>query len=222
MKIIKLNDDLYPKKLKQIQNPPLQLYILGDYKILNQFSLAIIGCRNFSEYGKKMAKELSFKLSKRGINIISGMAKGIDSFAHISSIVAGGKTVAVLGGGFNNIYPRENIELMKEIIKTGGAVVTEYSPNIKPIGTNFPLRNRIISGLSDGVIVIEARKKSGTMITVDYALEQGKEIFALPGNINNPTSQGTNNMIREGAKIITSVEDILEEYRNLKESHLRK
>jgi DNA processing protein len=222
LKIIKLNDDLYPKKLKQIQNPPLQLYILGDYKILNQFSLAIIGCRNFSEYGKKMAKELSFKLSKRGINIISGMAKGIDSFAHISSIVAGGKTVAVLGGGFNNIYPRENIELMKEIIKTGGAVVTEYSPNIKPIGTNFPLRNRIISGLSDGVIVIEARKKSGTMITVDYALEQGKEIFALPGNINNPTSQGTNNMIREGAKIITSVEDILEEYRNLKESHLRK
>ncbi len=212
MKILKIENEDYPKKLKNIDNPPKQLYVLGNEKILDDFGLAIIGCRQYSEYGKKVAKDISFKLAKQGIKIISGMARGIDSFAHMGCMVAGGKTIAVLGGGFNNIYPKENIELLKEIIRTGGAVITEYSPDVKPIGANFPLRNRIISGLSDGVVVIEARKKSGTLITVDYALEQGKEIFAVPGNINNSSSQGTNEMIREGAKIVTCIEDILEEY----------
>lgn len=180
MKIIKITDNNYPKKLINIQNPPRVLYTLGDETILNDFGLAIIGCRQYTEYGKKIAKDLSFKLAKKGINIISGMARGIDSFAHMSCLSAGGKTIAVLGSGFNNIYPKENIELFKEIIKNGGVVVTEYEPDIKPFGINFPNRNRIISGLSDGVIVIEARKRSGTLITVDYALEQGKEIFAVP------------------------------------------
>ncbi len=180
MKILKIEDNNYPEKLKNVDNPPKQLYILGNERILNEFGLAIIGCRQYSEYGKKIAKELSFKLAKQGINIISGLAKGIDSFSHMGCIVSGGKTIAVLGSGFNHVYPKENIELLKEIIKTGGTVLTEYSPDIKPIGSNFPLRNRIISGLSDGVIVVEARKKSGTLITVDYALEQGKEIFAVP------------------------------------------
>ena len=212
MKILKFENEDYPEKLKNIDNPPKQLYVLGNEKILDDFGLAIIGCRQYSEYGKKVAKDISFKLAKQGIKIISGMARGIDSFAHMGCMVAGGKTIAVLGGGFNNIYPKENIELLKEIIRTGGAVITEYSPDVKPIGANFPLRNRIISGLSDGVVVIEARKKSGTLITVDYALEQGKEIFAVPGNINNSSSQGTNEMIREGAKIVTCIEDILEEY----------
>ncbi len=212
MKILKIENEDYPKKLKNIDNPPKQLYVLGNEKILDDFGLAIIGCRQYSEYGKKVAKDISFKLAKQGIKIISGMARGIDSFAHMGCMVAGGKTIAVLGGGFNNIYPKENIELLKEIIRTGGAVITEYSPDVKPIGANFPLRNRIISGLSDGVVVIEARKKSGTLITVDYALEQGKEIFAVPGNINNSSSQGTNEMISEGAKIVTCIEDILEEY----------
>lgn len=212
MKILKIENEDYPKKLKNIDNPPKQLYVLGNEKILDDFGLAIIGCRQYSEYGKKVAKDISFKLAKQGIKIISGMARGIDSFAHMGCMVAGGKTIAVLGGGFNNIYPKENIELLKEIIRTGGAVITEYSPDVKPIGANFPLRNRIISGLSDGVVVIEARKKSGTLITVDYALEQGKEIFAVPGNIDNSSSQGTNEMIREGAKIVTCIEDILEEY----------
>lgn len=180
MKTIKIIDNNYPEKLKNIQNPPKQLYVLGDETILNGFSLAIIGCRDSSEYGKKIAKNLSFKLSQRGINIISGMARGIDTFAHISCLSAGGKTIAVLGSGFEYIYPKENIELCKEIIKDGGCIITEYEPNIKPIGSNFPLRNRIISGLSDGVIVVEAREKSGSLITVDYALEQGKEVFAVP------------------------------------------
>lgn len=180
MKIIKIQDKNYPEKLRNIENPPKQLYVLGNEGLLNTFGLAIIGCRQYSEYGKKVAKDLSFKLAKQGINIISGMAKGIDSFAHIGCMVAGGNTIAVLGSGFNNIYPKENIELFKEIIKKGGTVITEYSPDTKPLGSNFPLRNRIISGLSDGIIVVEASKKSGTLITVDYALEQGKEIFAVP------------------------------------------
>lgn len=180
MKIIKITDKNYPEKLKNIQNPPKQLYVIGDEKILNEFGLAIIGCRECSEYGRKIAKNLSFKLSQKGINIISGMARGIDTFAHISCLSAGGKTIAVLGSGFNYIYPKENSELFKEIIKNGGTVITEYPLDVKPLGSNFPERNRIISGLSDGVIVVEARKKSGTLITVDYALEQGKEIFAVP------------------------------------------
>ena len=180
MKTIKIIDNNYPEKLKNIQNPPKQLYVLGDETILNGFSLAIIGCRESSEYGKKIAKNLSFKLTQRGIYIISGMARGIDTFAHISCLSAGGKTIAVLGSGFEHIYPKENIELLKEIIKGGGCIITEYEPNIKPIASNFPLRNRIISGLSDGVIVVEAREKSGSLITVDYALEQGKEVFSVP------------------------------------------
>ena len=180
MKIIKKNDKNYPQKLRNIYNPPKQLYVLGDENILNNFSLAIIGCRNYTEYGKKIAKDLSFKLSKKGITIISGLAKGIDSFAHIACIVGGSKTIAVLGSGFNYIYPNENKELLKEIIGTGGAIISEYEPDTKPISTNFPERNRIISGLSDGVIVIEARERSGTLITVECALEQGKEIFAVP------------------------------------------
>lgn len=180
MKIININDKNYPEKLKNIDTPPRQLYLLGNEKLLYEFSLAIIGCREYSEYGKKIAKELSFKLAKQGVNIISGMARGIDSFAHIGCIVAGGKTIAILGSGFNNIYPKENLELFNEIIKNGGLVITEYPPEMKPLGSNFPKRNRIISGLSDGVIVIEAKKKSGTLITVDYALEQGKEVFAVP------------------------------------------
>lgn len=212
MNIININDMMYPKKLLNINNPPSQLYVLGNMSNLNNFGLSIIGCREYSEYGKKIAKNLSFWLAKRKINIISGMAKGIDSFAHVGCMTAGGKTIAVLGSGFNYIYPKENLEIFKEIIKTGGTIVTEFEPDTKPIGSNFPLRNRIISGLSEGVIVIEARKQSGTLITVDYALDQGKEIFAVPGNINNSSSYGTNQMIKEGAKIVTCLEDILEEY----------
>ena len=142
--------------------------------------MAIIGCRSYTEYGKKTAKSLSFKLARNGIRIVSGLAKGIDSFAHIGCIVSGGKTIAVLGSGFNNIYPKENIELAKEIVKTGGAIISEYNPDTRPLAENFPRRNRIISGLSNGVIVVEAREKSGTLITVEHALDQGKEVFAVP------------------------------------------
>lgn len=212
MKIIEKNDKSYPKKLLEIYNPPERLYIIGDEKILNEFSIAIVGVRNCTKYGKEIAKSLAYNLSKYGVNIISGMAKGIDSFAHIGTIMGNGKTVAVLGSGFNHIYPKENIQLFNEIIKSGGAVVTEYEENILPLPENFPKRNRIISALSEGVVVVEAGKRSGSLITAEIALEEGKEVFAVPGNITSYTSRGTNSLIKDGAKLVENVMDILEEY----------
>ena len=149
---------------------------------------------------------------KYGINIVSGMARGIDAASHTGCIMAKGKTIAVLGSGFNNIYPKENTKLFKEIIETGGAVITEYSEDTPPDAKNFPERNRIISGLSFGVIVVEAAKRSGSLITADLALEQGKDVFAVPGNISSGLSQGTNELIKDGAKLVTNIYDILEEY----------
>lgn len=180
MKIIKIGDTSYPKKLLNIENPPQKLYVLGDEKILNDLGIAIVGTRYYTKYGQNIAKSLSFNLAKHNIKIISGMAKGIDSFAHTGCIMGKGKTIAVLGSGFKHIYPKENIQLFSQIIKTGGAVITEFEEDVLPEGKNFPYRNRIISGLSDGVLVIEAAQRSGSLITADYALNQGKEVFAVP------------------------------------------
>ena len=141
------------------------------------------------------------------------MAKGIDSYSHIGCLNAIGKTIAVLGSGFYNIYPKENIKIAKQIVENGGVIISEYEPNEKPRKENFPSRNRIISGISNGVVVVEAKEKSGTFITVDLALEQGKNIFAVPGNILSKNSQGTNELIKQGAKMVTKVEDIIEEYK---------
>ena len=217
MKIEKINqnDKYYPKNLLEIYNPPKQLYILGNKEILNSFNIAIIGCRLNSKYGENVAKELACKLSKLGIVITSGLAKGIDSYSHIGCLNAGGKTIAVLGSGFYNIYPKENIKIAKQIVEKGGVIISEYNPEEKPKKENFPSRNRIISGISNGVVVVEAKEKSGTFITVDLALEQGKNIFAVPGNILSKNSQGTNELIKQGAKIVTKVEDIIEEYKIL-------
>lgn len=210
--IIPISSKKYPKKLKQIEDAPLWLYIKGNVEILNQFSLAIIGCRKSSKYGENIAEKLAYRLSKMNINIISGLAKGIDSKAHIGVIRAKEKTIAVLGSGIDIIYPEENKGIEKEILKYGGAIISEYIMGTKPYKENFPKRNRIISGLSDGIIVVEAKEKSGSLITVEYGLEQGKEIFAIPGNINSLNSIGTNRLIQEGAKIVTQIKDILEEY----------
>lgn len=214
MKIIKLGEKNYPKQLLHIYNPPKKIFILGNEKILNEFSIAIVGTRKCTKYGEEIAKSLSYNLAKYGINIISGMAKGIDTAAHIGTMIAKGKTIAVLGGGFNNIYPKENTKLLKEIIEKGGTVITEYEEDIKPLPENFPKRNRIISGLSQGVVVVEARKRSGSLITADFALEEGKEVFAIPGDVNKETSKGCNMLIKEGAKLTENVKDILEEYKN--------
>lgn len=178
--ILRIGDKYYPEKLKKIYAPPGELYVLGDKTILNEKSIAIIGCRKCSNYGANVAKKISYELSKKGINIVSGLARGIDTYAHIGTISANKKTIAVLGSGLDNIYPPENKRLCEEIIKNGGAIITEFPLGTKPYKNNFPIRNRIISGLSDGIVVVEAKEKSGTLITVEYGLEQGKDIFVVP------------------------------------------
>lgn len=212
IELIHIYDKYYPEKLKTIYDKPIVLYIKGNKSILDEFSLAIIGCRDHTKYGEIVAKNISYQISKNNIVTISGLARGIDSIAHKETLKAKGKTIAVIGSGVDNIYPEENKELAKEIIKNGGAIISEYVVGTKAQKMNFPARNRIISGMSNGVVVIEAKKKSGTMITVDFALEQGKEVFAIPGNILSPNSEGTNELIKQGAKLITNIEDILEEF----------
>lgn len=212
--IISIEEKDYPQILKNIYDPPLSIYILGNKKILNNTSVAIVGCRDATQYGKYVTKELAYNISKQQINIVSGLAKGIDGMAHKGAVLACGKTIAVLGNGLDTIYPSENISLAKEILKTGGAIISEYPLGEKPQKQNFPERNRIVSGMSKGIIVVEAKEKSGTLITVDFALEQGRDVFVVPGDINKETSEGTNELIKQGAKLITSYKDVIEEYKH--------
>lgn len=211
IQILTIKDEDYPYLLKQIYDPPSVIYIMGNKKILSQNGIAIVGSRNCSLYGQKIAKYLSYQLAKKGIHIISGLARGIDTFSHIGTLQAKGKTIAVLGSGLDVIYPPENAKLAEKIVESGGCLVSEYIVGTKPLGEHFPARNRIISGLASGVVVVEASEKSGSLITVDFALEQGKNVYAVPGNINSPNSLGTNSLIKQGAKIVTSIEDILED-----------
>lgn len=206
--IITINERLYPKRLKEIYDAPVCIYIKGNKNILNQNMIGIIGCRQASEYGIKVAKYFSYNLSKKGIIIVSGLAKGIDSFSHIGTIEANGKTIAVVGNSLDIVYPKENYYLEKQIIQKEGAIISEYPLGVKPEKINFPARNRIISGISKGVIVVEAKRKSGTLITVDFALEQGRDVYVVPGNINSINSVGTNDLIKQGARLVTNYEDI--------------
>lgn len=207
---VDINSKFYPERLRNIDSPPKRLYCLGNLELLNyEKNIAIIGSRNCSVYGERVAKDFSFNLAKNNICIISGLAKGIDSFSHIGALTASGKTIAVLGSGLDKIYPIENKELFQDIIKNNGLVITEYPLGTEPLKQNFPARNRIISGLSDSVLVVEARKNSGTNITVDFALEQGKDVFVIPGNIYSKTSDGTNYLITEGAIPVLNYKDIL-------------
>lgn len=212
IELIHIYDKNYPEKLNKIYDKPIVLYIRGDKAILNKFSLAVIGCREHTKYGEIVAKNIVDQIAKRKIITVSGLARGIDSIAHKETLKAQGKTIAVIGSGLDNIYPTENTNLANEIVKNGGVIVSEYIIGTKPQKMNFPARNRIISGLSNGVVVIEAKKKSGTMLTVDFALEQGKEVFAVPGNILSKNSEGTNELIKQGAKMVTNIDDILEEF----------
>ncbi len=213
--IINIDSKNYPQLLKQIYDPPISLYIKGNKEILNNENIGIIGCRECTEYGKNSAQYFAYNLSKQNINIVSGLAKGIDSYAHIGNLLAikeyknCGKTIAVVGNGLDTIYPKENIELAKQIIRSGGVIISEYPCGTKPDKMNFPARNRIISGISLGIIVVEAKEKSGTLITVDFALEQGRDVYVVPGNINSINSVGTNDLIKQGAKIITNYNDII-------------
>jgi DNA processing protein len=207
--IIPITDERYPELLKNIPDPPLALYCRGKLQ-KEEACVAVVGSRRATCYGLDMAKRLSGDLAKQGVTIVSGMARGIDSKAHLGALESGGRTIAVLGCGVDVIYPFENRDLMNRICESG-AVISEYVPGTQPIPANFPARNRIISGLSQGVAIIEAGEKSGSLITADFALDQGREVFAVPGNINSRNSCGTNKLIREGARLVTDAADILEE-----------
>lgn len=227
---ITINSKEYPEKLRNIYDSPKKLYVLGNKELLHQKGVAIVGARKATQYGKKIAYKFSKELTEKGINIISGLAIGIDTYAHLGAIQDKmllisdnkeqnkvllksaniGKTIAVMGSGFNNIYPKENVELARRIVKSGGCIVTEYQLDTKPEKMNFPQRNRIISGLSDGILVVEAGKTSGALITAEFALEQGKEIFAVPGDITKVQSEGCNELIKDGANIATSSQEILD------------
>ncbi|QTL98437.1 DNA-protecting protein DprA [Iocasia frigidifontis] len=206
---ITINDQAYPVSLKNIYDPPPVLFYKGEY-ILDESCVAIVGSRKSTSYGRKIAEKMGYELAQKGITVVSGMARGIDTHGHLGSLKAKGKTIAVLGSGLDIIYPPENNELFNEI-QHRGMVISEFPPGTKPLSGNFPQRNRIISGLSKGVLVVEASSRSGSLITASLALEQGRELFAIPGNINRTQSEGTNKLIKEGAKLVSSVNDILEE-----------
>ena len=210
IELIEISSDKYPTKLKEIYDPPIALYAKGNIEVLNSTNpIAMVGGRNCSYYGKKVALELSEFLSNKEINIISGLARGIDTYSHMGCLKGKGKTIAVLGSGLNEIYPSENTILAREIVHNGGIILSEYALGVKPNRLNFPARNRIISGLSNKIVIIEARKNSGSIITADYALDQGKEIYVVPGNINSKMSEGSNELIKEGANILTSYEELI-------------
>lgn len=204
-------DEIYPKKLLQIKDYPKELYVAGNHKLLNQKQVvAIIGSRDCTEYGRKYASYFSEELSKKGICIVSGMAIGIDTSAHIGAVENEGRTIAVLGGGFNNIYPKQNEWLFHKILENSGCIITEYAPNVDIDKKNFPKRNRIVSGLSDALLVVEAEYRSGTSITAGYAKSQGKIVCCIPGNLENRCSLGTNRLIQQGAKLIIKPNEIIE------------
>jgi DNA processing protein len=208
--IITFLDKTYPKLLKEIHDPPPLLYVAGKL-IEDSVSLAIVGSRSATSYGLKNASDIAFNLSLRGIEVVSGMARGIDTSAHTGAMKGNGRTIAVLGSGLGNIYPKENSDLAYKISETG-AVISELPFYAPPEAHNFPLRNRIISGMCLGTVVIEAAKKSGSLITAKLALEHNREVFALPGSVASAKSSGTHNLLKQGARLVETADDILEEF----------
>lgn len=207
IKEIKYENTLYPETLRTIKNPPQKLYVLGDEQILNNECVSIVGSRNCTEYGKKIAKKFANELAINGVTIVSGMAKGIDSVAHIGAMEVQGKTIAVLGSGFNHIFPDK--EVFEKILENGGAIITEYEPKVDVFPQGFRDRNRIVAGLGIGVIVIEAKEKSGTGITAEYAKQFNRKVFCIPHRIGDETGVGTNRLIKRGAMLITETQDLL-------------
>ncbi|WP_455538214.1 DNA-processing protein DprA [Terrisporobacter sp.] len=213
IRYICIEDEEYPKNLKNIYNPPLLLFYKGDLSIINNnLNIAMVGSRKPTSYGIYCAEHISYELSEKNINIISGIAFGIDSCCHRGCMRGKGKTIAVLASPLDNVRPSNNRIVANEILEDGGLILSEYNLGVPVTRGNFPQRNRIISGLSDGVVVVEAAEKSGALITADLALDQGKNVFAIPGNINSKMSRGCHKIIKEGAKLIENIEDILNEY----------
>lgn len=222
MKVIEIENKLYPKILKEIENPPKKLYVSGNENILNSNCISIIGSRKNTEYGKRWCINFVKELVKYNLKIVSGMAKGIDKIAHEAVIKSGGKTIAVLPSGLENIYPKENLKLYNEIILNGGCVISEYEPNTEANSKRFLERNRIVSGLSIATIVIEAAYRSGTSVTAKIANKQSRDVFCIPGSLDSPKSVGTNRLIKEFAKIATCPKDIINNYNFLYKKQINK
>jgi DNA processing protein len=207
--VLTWEDEKYPRRLKEIEQPPPVLYLRGDLRLEDEWAVAVVGTRRITVYGRQVAEEVSGTLARNGVTVVSGLARGVDAVAHQAAIQAGGRTLAVLGSGVDRLYPPENQHLAEQIISQG-AVISDYPLGTPPEGPNFPPRNRIISGLSLAVIVIEANLDSGAMITATFAAEQGRELFAVPGSILAPQSRGANRLIRDGARLLLDPQEVLE------------
>lgn len=221
MKLIEYNSEKYPTFLKNIKDPPQQLYAEGNLELLNTTSISIIGSRACSVSGINAAKQFAKDLASNEITIVSGMAVGIDTAAHTGCLEVGGNTIAVLGSGLNRIFPKENVKLYHEIIENNGLVISEYPPETPKNSKQFLERNRIVSGLSVGVLVIEAAHRSGTSVTAALAKKQGKEIFCIPHELNDKHGVGTNRLIKNGAHLVTCADDILNKLNNLENINLQ-
>jgi DNA processing protein len=215
VKLVTWADEGYPTLLRQIADPPLVLYVAGTVEALDTPSVAVVGTRHPTVYGRETARRFGYQLAAAGYTVVSGLAMGIDAEAHAGALQAKGRTVAVLGGALDCLFPRENQQLARDIARNGGAVVSEYPFGRQPDRQTFPMRNRIVSGLSKGVLVIEAPLSSGTLITVDQALDQNRCVMAVPGRIDSPASQGCHRLLRNGARLVTVVEDVIEELQDL-------
>lgn len=222
MQILNKENEEYPRSLLQIENPPKQIYVEGDSGLLKKDSIAIVGTRKCSKYGKECTQKFATLLAKENITIISGLALGIDTIAHYYSMQEIGKTIAVIGSGFNHIYPEENRYLAEQILQNGGCIVSEYPPEEPMNKAYFPKRNRIISGLAMGVLIVEGRYRSGSMITARYAIKQNKQVFCIPNKIDEPAGYIPNLLIQNGAYLVMKPQDILEFYGLLEEKEPQK
>jgi DNA processing protein len=210
--VLTWQSDRYPRLLREVAASPPVLYVAGKLQEMDGWAVAVVGTRRVTPYGRQITRELVAGLARSNVTIVSGLARGIDGIAHKTALEVGGRTIAVLGSGLASVYPPEHRSLAREIVEKGqGAVISEYALDTPPDAKNFPPRNRIISGLSLGTIIVEAGERSGALITANFAAEQNREVFAVPGNINSQTSRGPNRLIQQGAKLVLGVEDVLEE-----------
>ena len=210
--ILKKEDYNFPWRLRILKDCPDILFVLGNPEILNNFSIAVVGSRICSEYGKRMAEKFSTELVSAGVCIVSGLAEGIDAYAHNATLKQAGKTIAILGGGFANIFPKCNEKLLNDIIERGGAIISEYFPDDVPKSFYFPRRNRLVACMTEGTLVVEAREKSGALITASIAKKYNKKVFVVPSNLDNEKSKGSNGIIKLGAKVTFFTKDILDEF----------
>lgn len=209
--VITANSPEYPRQLREIHAPPIVLYVWGELTERDQHAIGVIGSRRTTHYGTESAKKLAYQLAYAGLTVISGLARGIDTAAHQGALAAKGRTIAVIGSGLSKLYPPENAALAEKIRSGNGAIVSEFSMEIEPDRQTFPMRNRIISGWSHGILVVEAGLNSGALITASQAVEQGRSVYAVPGHINVPSAQGSNRLIQQGAKLVMDAGDILDD-----------